>query len=194
MKLTAAFAISGKVTTSAGVAIANAYVSADGSSDSASDTTDAAGNYIIRGLDAGTYQVLVGGPVNSNYLYGYYTTLNAAHFTRTQTSASNVVVGPNKVLLTIKLPTGYKIGGTISGAAVGVLANAYVTASGPNGSGSAVTNSLGKYLIQGLPAGTYKVELTAPFDKNFQDGWYTTANVAHFTTNAGSATNVTIGP
>jgi hypothetical protein len=194
MKLPAAFTISGKVTNTAGVAIANASIYADGSLDGSFATSDAAGNYVLRGLDPGSYELTLDAPSTSNYIGGYYTTLNANHVTPNAGSASAIVVGPNKVALQVKLSTGFKIGGTISGAGVGVLAGVAVTASGANGIGGAATDAAGKYLIQGLPAGTYTVIFDAPFNANFQSGYYSSVPASHFVVSPGSATGVTIGP
>jgi molybdopterin-binding protein len=198
VKLPSGFIISGMITNNAGTAIPGATVYGSGGStfDNATATTNASGAYSLRGLDPDTYKLMVTAPTTTNYRNGWYTTANAAHFTDLQSVATGIVVGPNRTGVNIKLPTGYKIGDTILGAPSTPLAGVIVTASGPNGSEAAFTNSSGKYLIQGLRAGTYTVHVQNGFFStgNYRDGYYKQGAAGNWTATLGNASPVTIGP
>jgi hypothetical protein len=193
IKVPAGFTISGHITTVGGVALAGVGVSAFGPSYD-SRTTDASGNYTLRGLAAGSYTMLLSGNSNLNYLHGVWTTANANHFTSVLGSATMLTLGPSRTGINAKIPTGYSISGTITNTSSTPLAGVNVDATNASGySGSASTDGTGKYTIKGLAAGTYKLDLIDS-GSPYVDGWYTTANANHFTTVAASATGVAVGP
>lgn len=100
----------------------------------------------------------------------------------------------NATNINIKVPNAYSIAGTIRDNVGAVLPNASIFAYSTIGSGSAQTDSTGKYKILGLVAGSYTVQVLAPSTKNLVDGYYTTANASHFTVAAASATKVAVSP
>jgi hypothetical protein len=194
IKVPAGFTISGKITTTAGTALAGVSVFAFGGTSFDSRTTDASGNYMLRGLAAGAYTLYLSGNASANYLHGVYTTANGNHFTTSTTSATTVTVGPNKTAINAKIPTGFTISGTITNTSGTPLVGVGVGAGSATGySGSASTDATGKYTIKGLAAGTYKISLS-DFGTIYLDGYYTTTNTNHFTTTAASATGVVVGP
>ena len=93
----------------------------------------------------------------------------------------------------IKIVKGYTISGKITKAGGVPPAFAYVDATKSDYSGYASTEADGTYTITGPGSGTYTVTVSS-FGENLQNGYYTTANSAHFTVNPASATGVTIGP
>lgn len=195
IKLPAGFKISGTIENGAGTPLqyANVYASAPNRF-GGSASTDASGNYTIVGLSSGSFTLSISAPYGTPYLDGYYTSANANHYTATAASATGVVVGPNKTGLVTKLPAGFSISGTIETTGNVALQYAYVTASGTNGSASASTDAAGHFTLVGLPAGSYKLDVSPPYGMNLQTGYYTTANANHFIPAAASATLITVGP
>lgn len=193
IKVPAGFTISGKVTTTTGVAIAGAGVQVVTSSNYKFAVSDSAGNYKIQGLAAGSYAISIGGPANSNYLRGVYTTANTNHFTTVFASATKVAVGPNKTGINIKLPTGFTISGTITNGVGTPMPNVSIFASTGSYSASTSTDATGKYTLKGLAAGSYKLTIR-PQDGPYVDGYYTSANANRFTTVQASATAIAVGP
>ncbi|MFL5756129.1 MAG: carboxypeptidase-like regulatory domain-containing protein, partial [Chloroflexota bacterium] len=104
------------------------------------------------------------------------------------------VSAANATGINVQLPSGYSIGGTIRDSASAVLPYAYVTGISTTDVGFAQADATGKYLMQGLSAGSYQIYVNAPSGKNLVDGYYTTANASHFTASAASATKVAVGP
>jgi len=193
-KLALGLTISGKVTTTGGVAIANESVGTVSGPSQRSAVTDALGNYKLVGLKAGTYTIGVEPDYGLNYQTGFYTSANTNHFTAVKASATGLVIGPSKTGVNIKDPAGYSISGTIKGPGAVALAYAGVSASNANGAFVSSTALNGTYKIIGLSPGTYKVNASPPYNSGLVGGWYTTANVNHYTAAAASATGVTVGP
>jgi len=79
IKVPAGFTIAGTITNTSGTPLANVGVSASGVSYDTT-TTDASGNYQLKGLAAGAYSLYLSGPYATSYLRGVYTTANANHF------------------------------------------------------------------------------------------------------------------
>jgi hypothetical protein len=193
VKLPTGFTVSGTITTTAGAVLAGVSVSAVGpSSDSA--TTDSAGKYSLKGLGAGSYKLALSGPSGTSYLRGWYSTANANHFVMSPASASAFSLGPNKTGVNAKIPTGYSISGKITNAAGAPLAYTGVSASSSSYSGSAGTDASGNYTIKGLAAGSYKLRISPDSDTISMNGYYTSANANHFTSQAAGATGVAVGP
>jgi protocatechuate 3,4-dioxygenase beta subunit len=187
-RLPNALTISGRITNTAGTALAGVSVSATDSM-SRSAVTNSSGNYTIRGLDPGDYEIFFSPP--GNYQEGYYTTANANHFIRAQASATPVHVGPSKTGINAKLPSAFKITGKITNNAGVAIAGAFVSAGGF--AAFAITNASGNYVLQGLEPGAYKVMATPPATTNYRSGWWnTTAN--HFSDTEAGGTNITVGP
>jgi len=195
IKIATGHTISGTITNTAGTPLADAYVSAFSGNNYRDASTDAAGKYIIRGLATGNWTLNVSPPYGENIQTGYYTTANGNRFTPAAGSATPIAVGPSKTGINIKLPTGYSIAGKITGPGGTPLDFAFVYAQSTNSAGYEFTAADGTYKMIGLSAGSFKVQVY-PSDEllNLQPGYYTTANTAHFTPNASSATGVVIGP
>jgi hypothetical protein len=193
-KMTVGFTVTGKVTTTGGAPIADVYVAVGSGPTSAATYTDASGNYKLQGLAAGSYTLGVEPPYQQNYQTGYWNSANANHFVYVAASASHFTLGPSKTGVNIKLPVGFTISGKITKAGAVAVQYALVNASNANGAFGASTIANGTYKIIGLSPGTYKVAVSGPFDQPLQDGFYTTANAAHFTTNSAAASGVTVGP
>jgi protocatechuate 3,4-dioxygenase beta subunit len=192
IKVPAGFTISGHITTTGGTALAGVTVFGAGSTTFDSRTTDASGNYTLRGLAAGAYTLFLTG--SANFLHGVFTTANANHFSTTAASASTVSVGPNKTGVNARIPTGFSISGKITNPSGTPLAGVAVPANSATGyRGFASTDVNGNYTIQGLAAGTYKIGMS-DFGSNFIAGFFTTANANHFTTSAAAASGVVVGP
>ena len=193
VKLPAGFTISGTVTTTAGAPLANAQVGAVGPSyDSVS--TSSTGKFTLRGLRAGSYKLTVSGPGGTNYLRGWYSTANSNHFVVASASSTSFTLGPNKSGLTIKVPTGYSISGKITNTTGTALPYVGVSASSSTYSNGTSTDGFGNYTIKGLASGSYKLNISPQSDTNYKYGYYTSANTAHFTGAAASATSITVGP
>jgi molybdopterin-binding protein len=194
VKLPTGLTISGKITNTGGTALAGVEVFVSGTSYDGA-TTSSTGTYQLKGLAAGTYKMSVYAPDDSNYLSGYYTTANANRFTIAYASASGIVIGPSKTGVNVKLPTGYTISGTITNTSGAPLEDVAVQPSSTTYSGrAAFTDPTGKYTIKGLAAATYKLALSPSSDSAYMDGYYTTSNTNHFTSQISGASGVVVGP
>ena len=196
MKVATGHSISGTITDTSGTPLADATVTADNLGHQRSAATDASGKYTIKGLTGGSQTLRISAPHTAPTLQqqGYYTTNNTRHFTVVATNATTVTLGPSKTGVNARIPPGYSIAGKITRSGGVGVAEAFVSVSSTNGSGSAYTSGDGTYEITGLPSGSYKVEVRPPYRQNLVSGWYTTANSAHYTSSSASARGVTIGP
>jgi protocatechuate 3,4-dioxygenase beta subunit len=127
-----------------------AYDSAGGYVASAS--TSSTGEYIIRGLAAGTYKLYFS---TSGYLSEWWNDKATRELADTITvTAGQALTGKNAVLA-----RGGSIAGTVTGAVTPSvkLENIYVTAYNADQQwiASAITDATGAYVIGGLPAGNY---------------------------------------
>jgi protocatechuate 3,4-dioxygenase beta subunit len=191
VKIPTGYTISGKVTATNGTPLANVGVSAASTTYAGPGaTTDGSGNFTLKGLAAGTYKLALSPSDTSGLLDGFYTTANSNHFTTVASSASGIAVGPNKTGVTIKIPFGYSIAGTITDTAGHPLAYAGVFTDNR----SASTDAAGKYILKGLKTGSHTLQVEPPYGMNLQSGYYTTANSNHFTTVFASATAIAVGP
>ena len=131
------FAVSGLISTSAGVGISGVTVS----NGSASTTTDSAGNYSLGSLVAGSYTIT---PTRSGYTF--------SPVNRAVTISSANVTGQN-FTGTATVST-FSVSGRVATAASVGINGVTVSTSG----GSAVTNSNGDYTISGLANGSYTLK------------------------------------
>ena len=192
IQLPAGYTVAGTIRDSAGAVLPNATVVAIGTTSYGSDYTDAMGRYKLIGLK-GSYMIQVQPPVLRNLIDGYYTAANANHYTGSAASATKVTAGPNKTGIDVRLPAGYTISGTLTTTSGVPLANASVGAVGPSSAGAA-TDAAGRYKIDRLRPGTYKLSVRGPYGTAYLRGWYSTANSNHFVVASASATSVTVGP
>lgn len=193
IKLATGRTISGKVMTTGGAPIEGAEITADNLGHPRDAETDASGNYTIKGLSSTGQTLQVEPPYGDNYMTGFYTSAPGYHFTSQWAGATKVTVPPNATGIDMKLPKGASIAGKITGPGGTPLSFAYVSATKSDYSGYAFTEADGTYIINGLGSGTYKVRVDV-YSGNYQSGYYTTSNGAHFTVAVGSATGVTVSP
>jgi hypothetical protein len=200
--------ISGTIT-HGGVAVQYSQVTAIPTATSVTDfffygagsaSTSATGTWTIQGLRPATYRIDATAPYyppGANIVGGYWRSGATGNYTRNLEQGSVVdVTTANKAILPINLPSGNTITGTIKGGSVG-LENADVTVfSVQNTEFSyqyATTAVGGTYSITGIPNGRFLVAVSAPTDKNYQDGYYRNAPTANFTRLYASATPVIFG-
>jgi Carboxypeptidase regulatory-like domain len=188
------YTIAGKITNAAGVAIPGAVVSVYSAADGQTGATDGAGNYVLRGLDPGSYTLGIRPPDSTNYRNGSYTTANNARFTDDSASATAIVVGPSRTGINVRVPTGFVIGDTILGAGGVPVAGAFVRAMGPNGDEGILTDTSGRYLLQGLRAGSYRVRVSVADTSKLRNGWYRAGATGNWTATEATASQVVIGP
>jgi hypothetical protein len=98
IKLPSGFSISGKITRSGGIAVPDDFVYTKRTVSSVTYTyyayTNSTGNYVFRGLPAGSYKVHVSTVVPLNLLGGWYRSSAAGHYTALETSATSITIGP----------------------------------------------------------------------------------------------------
>jgi len=137
--------ISGTITSSDGSVVENAHVDVwnhEGGY-STMEMSDTDGNYAVDGLPDGLYYTIHVSPPSDSGLAGY--------------DEDDVYVS-GALTKDIQLSAGGTITGSVTAGGVGV-ANAHLDAWGPTGSGSAMTESDGNYIISGLVTETYTVML-----------------------------------
>jgi hypothetical protein len=192
------FTIAGKIMNGVGTGLQYASVFASGTAGFAFASTAADGTFTLRSLPAGSYIIQVYAPFTSPTLQsGYYKFGVAGLFTPNRTGATPVTLGPSKTGINIRLPLGLSISGKITrSGAVGVpFATVYAkrVVSGVTYFYPASTDSVGNYLIQGLPAGSYKVQIFSVMALNLLGGWYrSTTPITHYTPSEATATWIVI--
>lgn len=151
-------------------------------------TTPTNGSFAFKGLAPGTYEVSFETPSTVNYRDGYWNAGTATKF-HAMTPTDIVITTANKTNINVILPTGRTVTGYVKTGAGAAIPNAWVNLDGSMGTESAYTDAAGRYVLKGVSNGTdYQLEVEAPYQKNYQGGFYTTSNVNHFivTPNAGS--------
>ncbi len=128
-------------------------------------TSTADGTYAVRRLPAGTYALQFRPGYGQNYLSEWWN--DSSTFTLSdsiEVAAQAEVTGLDAVL-----SSGATVSGTVTAASGLPLAGATVSASSTECCiyGGATTDSNGQYTIVGLPAGTYTVNVSAPFGLNY---------------------------
>jgi hypothetical protein len=191
------FTIAGKIMNGVGTGLQYASVFASGTAGFAFASTAADGTFTLLGLPAGTYVIQVDGPFTSPTLQSGYYRSGTTGFTPNRTAATIVTLGPSKTGVNIKLPVGLSISGKITrSGGVGVpFATVYAkrVVSGITYYYPADTDSVGNYLIQGLPAGSYKVQIFSVQALNLLGGWYrSTTPITHYTASEASATWIVV--
>ncbi|KQW47444.1 hypothetical protein ASC77_13355 [Nocardioides sp. Root1257] len=160
--------IGGHVTGTGGAALADASVTAYRKVGTAwrywsSTDTDATGGYSFNGLQAGTWRVGFDAPDGSAYLGEYWN--NRASFD----TADDIVLAAGATLSTVDaaLEAGATLTGTVTETGGGPLSGVWVSMyQFTNGFWDDVrgvsTDSSGTYRIQGLRAGTYRLQFDPP--------------------------------
>lgn len=121
-------------------------------------TTDATGKYTIQGLATGNFFLQFSEGTNPNLLTVY----SGGSLNADQAAPVSVTAG-STTTLGAALPTGGQITGTITNASGGAVVsgvNVFAFDANGNFAGSATTDANGKYTIQSLRGGSYKLEFT----------------------------------
>ena len=141
--------ISGRITSSTGSPLFDAFVSASSGSWFGYASTNETGYYrITDGLGTGTYSVFASYGGSYNQMTGVSVTQGS------ETSNINFQITLS--------PSGTIIGRVTNATSGNPIPSASVTAEGVNGEGTATTNSTGYYVIDsGLGTGTYNVSVSA---------------------------------
>ncbi|MGO9380146.1 MAG: carboxypeptidase regulatory-like domain-containing protein, partial [Dissulfurispiraceae bacterium] len=162
--------ISGTVTSTTGMGIANVYVEVDNSSGNyiASGWTASDGTYTVSGIPTGSYTINFS-TYGSNYLRQWYnneTSSDSANLV--SVTAPNTTSGVNAVLA-----VGGSISGIVTNAAGMGISNVYVEMDDGSGNYAAegVTASDGTYTFSGIPTGSYTVNFS-PDGSNYLVQWY----------------------
>lgn len=157
------------------------------------------GWYWIGALGAGSYIVSITPPAYSLYPAGYYAAWAAGNFTTSASSATAVSVWYSNVALpTIVVPGYYPTYGSISGYVVGSysgsMAGGTVTACDSVywSCTSATIGWDGWYSIGALAPGSYRVSIAPPYASPYWLGYYASWAAGNFTTDASSATWVSV--
>ena len=162
--------LSGTVTNASGQPLLGICVSASGSTDWGSTTTDALGAYRVTGLDPGTYRVFFS-DCNQvrQYVHEWYD--DAPDWW----SADLVAVGDGTDTAGIdaELTLGGSISGTVTDPAGEPIAGICASASGDTYGSGEETDLTGAYSITGLPQGSYRVHFSDCNDTPvFVSEWY----------------------
>mgnify|MGYP006279310751 CR=1 FL=1 len=152
--------------------------------------TNTNGEFLIRGLGDGTYNLRIEPPQATDYTPGYYSSLGSP--TKNFIDGTQITIGTNdSVVNTVSqtLQTGPKFTGRIVASGTPVP-NVCVSAFKDNNSwggwgewsGSGCSGTDGKFSIRGLALGNYRIQVNA-YSSDYQVGWHrtglnTTADVA----------------
>jgi protocatechuate 3,4-dioxygenase beta subunit len=159
--------IKGKITNTSGVAISNVYIEAIGGAGTAFESsltlTDASGNYTIGPVPAGLAYKIYAFPAYSSdptLQPGWYLNSPLNNFTTSKSSALTITVTGDKTGINMRLPKGATISGIVKITGGSACSDCWVAALDLTGASVAIayTSSSGLYALQGLPAGSYKVE------------------------------------
>jgi peptidoglycan/xylan/chitin deacetylase (PgdA/CDA1 family) len=158
--------INGTVTDHNGQPVANAFIQVSGPSED-STFIDANGSYELMGLQPGAYTVRVTPPADVNLM---------------STSTLTTVIAGEITTVNFTLQQAGSIAGRVTANGV-PIPNVHLYLSGYEPPRYA-TDADGRYIIPGLEAGTYTINIDAPG----YEGWYITVNGAY----AGLGTSVSI--
>ncbi len=158
-----------------GVGLANAYVNlyAPGGQPVTLGSTDANGNFSFTGVAAGSYTIDFQSPTGANYIEQWWngesSNATADYFT--------LADGQSLTGMNATLAVGSTLSGTVSGAGSPnvPLSFAGIELQGIQFSyfGVTSTDSSGHYTITGIPAGTYTLRFSPPFNHgNYLQQWW----------------------
>ncbi len=158
---------------------------------SGSATTDASGNWTIKGLVSGQYRVYYSPPSSTQLLFSYWNS-TAPNYNSLTTGSAVTIGTANKTGVNTRLRVGQKISGKVT-KIDGTTPIAGVTVSA--GYSSTVTNAAGAYTIAGLQPGTYALSVQPSEEQPYQGGCYWTgAPLYKFSSNCVNKTTLTVGP
>ena len=132
--------------------------------------TDSSGAFSVAGLPAGEYRIWVSAPYGTSWMSSW-----AGGATFDAATRYSVALGGSKEDIDVVLFAGATIEGTVTGGGAG-LSMANVTAVRLDGTtpvdvASRSTLSDGSYSLGGLPAGTYRIRVTAPYQSQWVTTW-----------------------
>ncbi len=175
-ELTVAGAIAGTVTDSAGAGIAGTTVRVYGSGDTwlprVETTTGPDGTYTVPAVVDGEYRVLFVPPAGSGLINQWY------EGTTERATATPVVVSGSAVTSSVdaELAGGRSLSGVVTGPGgtpvAGVWVMAYSATDTWVGSVWAFTDAEGRYALEGVPTGTYRVYFVPPAGSGLAAEWY----------------------
>jgi hypothetical protein len=139
--------------------IRGATITAHGPNGNGTAQSESCGGYLINGLPAGKYRVCA-------QAQGYQPGIYPESVTVT---SGQVTPNINFALVPAGGPTGGISGRVFDANTQTPIRGAVITAQGPNGHGAAQSESCGGYIINGLPAGEYRVCAQA---RGYQPGVY----------------------
>jgi len=159
-----------------------------------SSCTTTTGEYMIRGLEDGTYKLRVESPMNSDYSPGFHSATGTP--IKSSDEAQLFTLGNSIANLNQTMMTGPKFTGVIKDGSA-TVSQVCVSAFKKTGSfgwgewsGSSCSGTDGKISIRGLSAGDYTFEVR-PNAGSYQTGWYRQNSTT--TQTSSSATTRTIG-
>ncbi len=202
--------IKGKITNTSGTALDFVVVETVGGSGTADENpvafTDASGNYTIGPVPpGGTYKIQANPLFSSDpsLLAGWYLNSPPNNFTAASSSALAILVNADKTGINMRLPKGASISGIVKitgGSACNDCSVLAVTLTGSEVAFTS-TSSSGAYKLQGLPAGSYKVEawgnsavIDATHVRIVANGFYKSGAAPNFSATIAGATAIAVSP
>jgi hypothetical protein len=180
--------LSGRVINSVLLPVANAVINVYDSARKLSSyiSTNTEGYYTARRLGTGDYKVLFKGPFGSSLAYEWYN--NQPSFD--QANRVPVVAGATTDNINARLFTGGAISGFITDGTAGISGLVRIYDAYGDLVATGFSEATGNYLVDGLPAGMYRVELSR-YDKSSL--WYkfsrTSADAVWVTVTSGGVTS-----
>jgi hypothetical protein len=209
IKPTTGYFIKGKITNTSGVALDFVLVQATGGAGTAAANlgawTDASGNYTIGPVPAGTSYKVSASPVYSSdptLQTGWYLNSLPNNFTAASASALTILVNGDKIV-NMRLPKGASISGTVLVTGGAACNSCAVLAYNLTGSvvAYASTSSSGAYKLQGLSAGSYRVNaytsgavVDATHVRLITSGYYKSGLAPNFSATLSGATAIAVSP
>ncbi len=203
--------IKGKITNTSGTALDYVGVQAVGGASTATadpgTSTDASGNYAIGPLPPGVTYKIDAYPFYSSdpsLQAGWYLKSPPNDFTISASSALAIHVTSGDVVgINMRLPKGASISGTVKITGGSACSGCSVEAVPLTGSEVAFTNtsSSGAYTLEGLPAGSYKVDaqavntaIDATHVRIVSFGYYKSGAAPNFSATLAGATAIAVSP
>jgi hypothetical protein len=200
--------ITGRIANTSGTPLASVFVDAVGGTGTAADGpgmwTDATGTYSIGPLPPGNTYKITAWPFYSSdpsLQTGWYIKSPPNDFTATSSAALTMLISGNILGVNMRLPKGLTISGKVTLTGGGACSGCTMWAIDSVGSvvGFATTSSSGAYQIQGLPAGSYKVEAStsafvvdATHVRIVTPGFYKSGAAPNFSATLAGATAIAI--
>jgi hypothetical protein len=203
--------IKGKITNTSGTALDYVGVQAVGGASTATadpgTATDASGNYAIGPIPPGITYKIDAYPFYSSdpsLQAGWYLKNPPNDFTTSASSALAIHVTSGDVVgINMRLPKGASISGTMKITGGSACSGCSVEALNLTGSAMAYTDasSSGAYTLEGLPAGSYKVEawgnsavIDATHVRIVSSGYYKSGAAPNFSATLAGATAIAVSP